>query len=498
MLLKNKISDKWLYFAIIVLVIYLVIRIINLYGIVEEFPLDFSNDHSAHMSDLYFLEKYGYGENILNWYTFVGGYPLLKFYHPARTFYGMFFYYLLGSVEAATYFAMVSIIILGFIVIYLLGKYYGLSPVKRIAMFALFFANPILIGYYRIGRHSEIFGFLWMILFIFIVLWYKDRKIDWKFLWFIPVYSLLLLSHISIFLISSMLILSLLLVKKNRERIVILLSCFATFLLTAFWTIPFVRDSSETFVGGFYGLQRTLLLFTKETLIDRVSSYAIPLIFFFVFYLYYKTNKNKRELIFYSIPLVIGALFFTRILAFVPILNRPVPDTYNMFFLFLSIYLFLNLRSDKLLSYEKNIIKYGLIIIPIAAVLLSLNFTSFYHGHDQENKDIISLFPYVDDQLLIIGINGYPRPYYSYGAVYYDIYTPSGWGSQSVSKEARGKSGLPNKYLIDGNCDLFLKSMKDIGGKEIITRDDNCNFLIKCGMNPIRYSNSICLLKIKE
>ena len=486
MLLKNKIPDKWLYFAIVVLVIYLIIRLINLYGIVEEFPLDFSNDHSAHMSQLFFLHEYGFGANIPNWYTHVSGFPLLKFYHPGRAFYGLLFYYIFGSVEAATYFAMVSIIILGFLGIYYLGKFHGLSPVKRIAMFILFFVNPILIGYYRVGRHSEIFGFFWMIIFIFIVLLYKDRKIDKNFLWFIPVYSLLLLSHISVFLISSMLILSLLLVKKNRERILILLSCFVTFLLTAFWTIPFIRGMKETFIGEFYGLERTLLLITRNTLVDRVSSYVAPLIFFLVFYLYYKTNKDKRELLFYSVPLGIGLLFFTRILVFVPYLNKAVPDTYNMFFLFLSIYLLLKIRFDGLNMLEKNIIKYGLVILPIVGILLSLILTSFYEGHNQENKDIIGLLPYVDEQLLIIGINGYERPYYSYGAIYYNIYTPSGWGEQSLSREDREKSSKPQEYLEKYDCNSFLDSINKLNTGNIITRDDNCKFLVGCDMKIVK------------
>lgn len=495
---KNKIPNKYFYVAIILLVIYLVFRLVNLYGIVGEFPLDSANDHSAHMSHLYFLDEYGFGNNIENWYTFVGGFPLLKYYHPGRAFFSMPFYYMFGSVEAATYFAMLSIIIFGFIAIYYFGKHHGFSKTKRIALWALFFINPVLIGYYRIGRHSEIFGFLWMIIFTFIVLWYKDRKIDWKFLWFIPVYSTLVLSHVSVFLISSMLILSLLLVKRNKERLLILLSCFITFLITMFWTIPFIRDSGETFVGVFYGLQRTLLLFTRDTLMDNISAFVIPIIFFFVFYIYYKTNKKKRELIFYSVPLIIGALFFTRILTVVPFLNRLVPDTYNMFFLFLALYLFMKIDYSELEYYEKNIIKYGLFIVPLIAIFLSLMFTSFYEGHTQENKDIISLLPEVNDQLLIIGIDGYPRPYYSYGAIYHNIYTPSGWGEQAVSYSDREKSGLPQKYLLEKNCELFLKSMENIGGKEIITREKNCDFLIECGMILVRYSNEVCLLEIKE
>ena len=497
-MLKNKIPDKWFYIAIVLLVVYLIVRLVNQYGIVEEFPLDASNDHSAHMSQVYFLYEYGFGNTVTNWYTYLGGYPLLKYYHPARSYLSLLFYYLLGSVEAAVYFSMISIIILGFLSIYYLGKLHGLSKIKRVAFFLFFFASPLMIGYYRVGRQTEILGLLWMILFIFIILWYKHHKIDKYFMWFIPVYALLLLSHISVFLVSSPLILSLLLIKKNRERIIIILSGIVSFILTSFWSIPFILGLNDVFIGDFYGLKRTLLpLFTMGDIMDKVSSFIVPLIFILIFYFYYRTAKKENDLVFYSVPIIIGVLLMTRLLIFVPYLNRPLPDTHNMLFLFLSIYLFFRIDFDKLSNIEKKMIKYGLIIVPIMGIIISLSWTSFYEGHTQENKDITSLFPYVDGDLIIIGIDGYARPYYSYGAVYYNISTPFGWGEQSVSLEAKEPLADITEDFTKKDCDLFLKDIRFVGGKEIITKGENCGFLIGCGMKIETNADDYCLLKDK-
>ena len=212
---KTKISDKWFYFPIFILGIYLIIRLINQAQMIWTFPLDFTNDHTSYMAFLFFFAKYGYYKLIPYWYN---GFILFKYTPPGWYFFTLPIYWITKNVQIAFYISRLLIYILAFITIWFLGKTQKLSKLKRIAFFLFFFANAIAIGnFIRLGRVPEMFAWLFVIILVGIILWYKDNKINKNFVWFIPFYSILLISHQAPAVLFHILLLSLFLIKENEN-----------------------------------------------------------------------------------------------------------------------------------------------------------------------------------------------------------------------------------------------------------------------------------------
>lgn len=488
------IPNKWLYFSVILLSLYFLIRIIDQSKIMWIFPLDFTNDHSAHMAMLYFLKEYGFGNIIPNWY---GGFPLLKFYHPFSSFYALPFYYLFGNVQVTMFFTMILTYALSFITIFfLLGKNENLSKIKRFVLFLFFFGSPWGIGYFlRVGKYSELLGFFLFILLFTLILWYKNHKLNWWFLFFIPIYSLLSITHISVFFVSSFLILSLLLIKTNKERIFVIFSGIIAMVLSSWWWLPFMMNMGGRSYGILNGLQRSLIS-AGASLNDKVSALVIPIVFIIIVYLYWKTNnKPRKELIFYSVPLMVGLLILTRIAMFIPLMNKPIVDTYNLMLLFLTIFLFLKINFNNLSKGWKKTIYISLILVPLFFVCVSLIFTPFFIGHTQENEDIIELFGYVDGKIIMVGdyfkYDGYYKALYSYGAIYYNMTTPDGWTSDGILLNYTSEIKKMYKSFDEKDCKGFLSYLDFFDTTNIIS--DDCAFLERCELKLIKKSGKFCL-----
>lgn len=488
------IPNKWFYFSVILLTLYFLIRIIDQSKLMWIFPLDFTNDHSAHMAMLYFLKEYGFGNIVPNWY---GGFPLLKFYHPFSSFYALPFYYLFKNVQVTMFFTMMLTYILSFIAIFfLLGKNENLSKIKRIVLFLFFFGSPWGIGYFlRVGKYSELLGFFLFILLFTMILWYKDHKLDWWFLFFIPLYSLLSITHISVFFVGSFLILSLFLIKTNKERVFIIFSGIIAMVFSSWWWWPFIRDSVGRYYNKFYGLQSSLMV-SEASLNDKISSFIIPIMFIIIFYFYWKTNnKPKKELVFYSIILIVSLLILTRIAVFIPFMNRPIVDTYNLIFLFLTIFLFLKINFNNLSRIWKKLFYISLILIPLFFICVSFIFTPFFIEHTQENKDIIGLFDYVDGKIIMVGdyfnYGGYYKALYSYGAIYYNMTTPDGWTSDGILLSYTTEIKKMYKSFDDKDCQGFISYLNLFDTTNVIT--DDCAFLERCELKLIKKNGKFCL-----
>lgn len=497
---KNKIKgipNRWFYFPILVLSIYFLIRLIDQSKITYIFPLDFANDYSGNMANVYFLAKYGFHNIVPNWF---GGFELLRFYHPGSSFFTLPLYYLLGNVQVAVYAAFILIYILVFLAIWILGKKQNLSQTKRIAFFLFLYANPIAIGFLlRVGALSEFLGSLFLILLFTIVIHYKDHNIDKWFLFFIPVYAAFLLSHVLLFFVSSFIVLSLFIVKKTKEKLIILTSMLISLALTSFWWIPFITGYQNTILGEeFVGLERTLLFISPYTLIDRVTAFIIPILFWVVFYFYWKSrDKSKKELVFYSIPLLLSILIFTRVAAYIPIINRPISDTYNFFFLFITIFLFLKTRFNTLPLIIKKIIFLSLIIIPIIGIAISIAITHFFIDHTVEDKETISLLPKINGNFIVKESSSYNKAIYSYAAIYHNLSTPAGWVSEYADNTQRKKVRDMNIAFAERDCGNFIKSMKATDTTEIITYNEKCAFLESCGLSKKEQLEIACLYTIK-
>ncbi|MAF50484.1 MAG: hypothetical protein CMH64_00160 [Nanoarchaeota archaeon] len=490
------IKDRWFYLGILIIGIFLAIRLIDQSKIMWMFPLDYANDHSAHIAKIHFLAKYGYGNIVPNWW---GGFPLLKFYHPGSALFALPLFYIFQSAQIAEFIAMLFIFFFGFISVYFMGKNMNWSVVKRVAFFFFFFGNPLFISYLRVGRFGEMFGFFWATVLFLIIIWYKDHEIDKKFLFFIPVYGILLVSHISVFMVFSSLVFALFLIKSFREKILILISGAISLAWTSFWWLPFYIGIRDTMVGGFYGLQRTLLTSTPYTLGDRLTSFIIPIAFLIIFYFSWKSsNKFRKDWLFYSVPLILCVLFITRIAAFIPFVNRPVPDTYNLYFLFLSLFMLFNLNIDGLSRKFRKIILTGLVILPIIWVLISIQLTAFFPVYGPLEDDLVSILPSVQGSFMSVGSTGriYSHAVYAYAAIKHDLTTPSGWGAESVPFDHTSRLWQLQDDLTNDRCDEFTEGLDYLGVTDVVAYED-CDKLKECGLTRELKKEYFCLYRNK-
>ena len=171
---QNNIKNKFFYPLIIILGIYFIYRLINEAQIIWYFPLDSGRDITAYIAMLYFLSKTGFHQIVSQWYN---GFILFQTYPPAWYYFTLPFYYIFKSVTFATYFSVILIYTLGFILVNYLGKIEKFSVVKRIAFFLLLFANPLSISYLlRLGRPPELFAWI-----IFLFLFYRFVSVLYYF-----------------------------------------------------------------------------------------------------------------------------------------------------------------------------------------------------------------------------------------------------------------------------------------------------------------------------
>ena len=499
----KKLPLKWLYFPSFVLIIFLIIKLIEKSQIIFYFPFDRVNDLSSYMSNLFFLVKYGYHAIIPNWYN--GLYMLFEFYPPAWYFFAYPLYMILGKVETTVIVSMIITYALAFFIINLLGKKLNFSKIERLAIFAFIFANPLAIGnFVRLGRPHELLAWVFFTGLFLLVMIYRKKEIDMKFILLsIFFYSMTLLSHEGVFIVASFLFLPLLIIKSNKERIKIMLIYLISAILTSFWWIPFLKGLATK--SSILGAQSYLfamrlvppLMFKKLYLIENITSFAAAAFFLIIFYFYIRNSKNrKKELVFFSIPLALGILYFFRIFAYIPFLNKVYPDIYNMFFIIFGIFLLLKTDFRKYSKTIKRLLGYSLHLIPLIAIISFMLFLPGFVYHTQEDKETMSLFSEVNGSLLISESASLSQAYYSYGAIYYNISTPSGWSNPSVPSSHVEKVNNVLKLIKEKNCS-FIESAKEIKTEEIITYNEYCDFIDKCGLDKIDKKEQACLYRIK-
>ncbi len=489
--MKQQIPNKYFYFPIIALVIYFIIRLINQSQMISVFPIDsFANDHSSHLARLFFWSEYGFNL-VPNWYN---GFHLFTLYHPGWYFFTLPLFYLTKNVQSAAYLSLIIIYILAFIFVWYLGITQKLSKVKRIAFYLFFFVSPTAIGYFlRLGKYTEILGWTLFILIFAIVLYYKEHKIDKKFLLTAIPASILLLSHILVFVFVLIIFFSLFLIKKDlKERTYIAIMLLITLILTSFWLIPFLIGMQKVQISTLHAL-KYLISPDKKWLIDKVVAFVVPAIFLLTFYIYWRNNKPKKELLFYALPLILAFLLFTRILVYIPFFNRPIVDSYNFFFLLLTTFLLFKIEFNKT---SLKYIAVLLIIIPLLGILLSAKFTPWFVPHSQDVKDTFTLLGKADEKLIVIGSKEPPAAYYAYGAIYYNTTTPDGWAPEYLTLDLKQKLNNTKIYLEQKDCENLTLTLDSLNTKEIITYNESCQTLNNCNFKEIETLNNVCLFKI--
>ena len=498
----NKLPDKWFYFPIAVFTIILVIKFIQLSEIINYFP--FNIDLGGYMTSIYFLAKFGYHQVVQNWYE--GNFILFQAYPSSWFFFSLPIYYLVGkNTQLAAFISIAATYLLGFIFIFLLGKFHKFSVIKRIAFFLLFFISPIAISQI-FTRAPELFGWVIFIPLFILILHYKDNKLDKKFYLFKIIYALMLITYPDIFMLSTFLVLSLFLIKKAKEKLLIILSSVIALLLSLVWLYQFLLyllNSFSVLEETSRGLKE-LITFNSTTIVSNIYTTLIVLVFLTIFYFYWKDNYYARkELVFYSPILVLAFLYITRLLTLVPLFNKIFPDTYNLFFIFLTLFLLFKINFLKFPKLKK-IILIALILIPI----ISLFFTFVYQErqsfkYTEIQQEIVETLAKVDGKLFIATDNSkVPRdiPYdysqISYSAITHDIYTPQGQMPISIPKSLQDKLDSLTSAVAEADCEKISALSTEFKVTNIITFDNYCDNLKKCSLKESFKKSRTCLYKL--
>lgn len=494
---KETIPDKFLYLPILILGIYFLFRLFNQSKIVYIFPLDKFNDWASYMAQLFFLKTCGFHNICEYWYN---GFVTFQAAQPGWYFFAYPLYLLTNDVQLTAYLSLIITFLLSFIALYLFREKLGLSKIKVLAFFLFLFGNAIAIGnYIKVGKIHELFGWFNLIVIFIFLIYYKDKKLDKNFLFIIPFYFFAILSHQNSAVISSIALLGLFFIKKFKEKLIIILIVLITLIATSFWWVDYVKNflnsTASTIIVG-----NTLKTINKATLNDNLAAFLVPIIFFVTLYFYLKSSDNgKREFIFLLPITLIAFLLLTRLILFVPFINHVFPDSYNIFLLFFTIFMFFNLDFN-LLSKYKKIIFIGLILISLASVLLNIVFTSNFIMHTQLEEETLSILPYVDDKYVILATplrrTSYPNAYYSYGAIYHNLSTSSGWYPSAVSPNYINKLENLDNLIKSKKCNELKNELTELKTSQVISFDLHCSFLEECGFNKKINKSRVCLYSL--
>ena len=490
----KELDGKVFYLIIILLSIYLLIRLIDQFKIITDFPFDFVNDISSHMAKVYFLDNFGFRSIVPYWYN---GYDLFKFYPPGWFFFALPLYKIFNNIQLATYISIILIYIIAVLSFLFLGRILKISRKKSIFFFLIFLANPIAIGnFLRVGRLPEFLAWTFFIIFFAIILTYKSKKIDKKFFLISIIASLVLLSHQTVFMLASTLLLSLLIIKKNsKERIYIILASILIILITSFWIIPFALDYKETSISTEkYNYSQNYFNFTEKLLLENIASIIITIAFLLLAFINIKNEKNKNNLYFFLPQIIIAILILTSLVSYIPILKKIHPDAYNTLFIFLSAFLLLKTKYS---LNQRKLFTVSLNLIVIAGIILSIIHTPWYRKNTETDKNTISLFKHVKGKFFIVeSYESYGKAYYSYAPIYYQLSTPSGWSQHEIRQDYLDKLRAIGQNFQDNNCEKFKNLLLEVNTTEVITYNEACKKLEFCGLKNKATVGNACLYEI--
>jgi|SRR3989344_7668397 len=478
------IEDKELYFLTVILSIIFVYQLIKISSMIHYFPLNGFLDGLSYMTRLYFLAEYGYHNFVPNWHE---GFFILKHYAPGWFFFTLPIYWLTKNIVLSSFISMLLSYILGLIFFLILRKSQKLSLAKSLAFFLIFYLSPSAFSdFFFLGRLTDLFSFVFLILGFALI--YKKREWDsyWIFLFF-SLYTLMLLNQSSVVILYSFLVLGLLLTLGLKERILIITSIIISLILTSFWWIPFL-DNKGTILENFKAIGFNNY-FSYGTIISMIF-----LISFFFFWI--SKNRNKRDLLFYSPSLILVFLYATRIVSLIPLLNNIWANSYNLFFTFLAI--FFIFKTNFNLKVKKFVV-FGIYLIPLFVIVISFIYPIKSFEYNETQRGIISLFPNTTNRVLIVpsekvDVSG--KALIAYGTIYYNLTTPDGWQTSSVSPELYQKLKFVQKTVSERNCNEIESKLEELKVEQVFAIGDKCQIFLDCGFKISMENEDACLIKI--
>lgn len=503
-----KLTTKVLAIPIIALISYLIIRLANQALMLHYFPLDGSSqDWCSHISNLFFLGKYGFHASVPNWYD--GNYVLFKYYPFLWHFFSWPFLKLTGYAAAAAFISLISMYVIGFLLLWKFGAIIKISRIARIAFFMFFFVNPVAIGVFlKLGKLPEMFGWLVFFGLACLLYFYRDRKLDLVFpITLTLILAALFYAHILVFVTSSVFVAGFLfykILKKDFGFVLVSIACGLAVLLLASPLLLNLFEASNpakyavNSSGSFYPL-KWLLSNSDSSLNDRIFGTLAPLIFIVMFAITYATSRKKDDLLFYSLPLAFSAAYLLRLPAYLPIINRSTPDMYSMLFLFYSLALLFKLNNVKFPKPINIFLAAVIIIAPIAGIGLSATITPWSSAHGETAQETIELLNDVDGSFVAVGAQSKEvrgACVYSYGAIYKNLKTPLGWSPIGITNDNAAAINAVYSAASDNNCTQLKAAAKKANITNIILYGEHCSALNSCFDNKIIKTNS-CLIKLQ-
>ncbi len=493
MLRKNNFF-KFLYIPIILLVLNFLYRLYNQAGMLYYFPIDYNNDGSSYMAQLFFLKVCGFHSVCNYWYN-----GFVSFLHspPGWYLFTLPIFNITHIVNVAAYISMILIFGISFFVIYLLFGYIGFSKLQRVAFFIFFFGNAVAVGnFIKLLRVHELFAWLNFLIFFFLIYYFKDRKIDWMYWLVVPAYAFVLLSYQSVGVITSVLFLSLFLVKRGKEKIYVITSAICSLLISAFWWLPAILRFTE---GGLSSMQqaRWVWIFSGSHLYTNIFIFIVPLVLVFLFYFYIKqSNDRMKDWLFYLPVLILALFFFFRLHPFLPMFGNIFPDPYLVFFTFFAIFLFL--KIDFSVFKWNKFLFYFLIFIALVSVSFNVFRTPFFVVPNETlNLELEAVARNIQGNFVILGNFGskiHSKGLYSYLPTKYNVSTSFGWYPEVKNIEyLNGFYDTIEAGFAEKNCDKLKLGLERYKTTEVLSLDSGCIFLQSCGLNEKVKKGSVCL-----
>lgn len=510
--MKRDFLDKWLYFLVIIMGIYFIIRTIDQAKMITIFPL-VNNDLGSYIAQLHMLKVCGFHNFCPYWYN---GFVNFLIASPGWAFFTYPLYLLFNNILFATYISVIIMYLISFVFVYYFGKTQNFSPIKRVAFFILIFANSISLGNFIImGRMPSLNATVFFLGLAAVIYFYKDHQINKRFvLFFVPLNILVILSHYQEAVLAQILILSLFLIKKGYEKIILALSFVLSLILSAFWWVPFLlsglnleQSSILTREQGKWFIHLIIpeIEFTTS-FFNGIIIIVLPLALFITFYFYWTSKKKPiGELVFYLPVLTLNLLFWLRITAYMPLFKNVSPDPFLIFFLFFILIFFFKTKFCYYPGVFRCAIIIFLLFLPLANVTISHTKTPYWgiFEYGDIEKETLSLFGLIDSNEKFVFVSSppstrsrsYPEYYYAYATVYNNLSTPEGYYYFIPSRDYI--NGIRGTIRQEKNCENVKSIMLKYNASYAIAYDERCNFLKNCKFEEITTKNRACLYKLK-
>src|SRR3989344_365827 len=492
------IPDRWLLFPLVGTFIIFLLKLISFSEILTRKTVDIVNfgDMAMHVSLLFFLDEYGFHNIVPLWYD---GFRLFHLYPSASFFFLLPLYQIISDVNLVVFVSYILLIIIAFVAVWFLGRYNHFSKLKTITFFVLLFMNPIIIDYIFVGgRFPEFFAWVIFSILLAILSYLKYNKSNYIIFFLIIItLSVLILSHPYVSLFGLLLtFLAFLTAKFRINRYHLIFSVILALAFTSFWWIPFIYGwlTFPSNIPQLTDYQFGELLDIKNSIFSFNT--AVIFSWFFIFYLYWKqSTKIKREKVFYYPLLLLSFLILFRIISFIPFLNQIPPNSYNIFFISLTLLTFFKIKKFNM--FNKRAIIISLILLPLISsiIVFEVRPQESYEFTNQKIK-IIELLPENRGRYLLIDDippHSILKNIIAYATIHYNLSTPTGVYHPATSKKVYDTLETIGKNLNERDCKELSANLDNLKVTTLISKEEKtCEILKQCNFKEV-YNKEVCM-----